>query len=78
MRVAFCRGVPCECVFVLIHFQEYFQIDAFSMKTLSAVVWTEGMTHRNVCVFKRKPISGRGLRITPNDIIIQYNTLFKR
>ena len=29
---------------VLIHFQERFQIDAFSMKTLSvlSVVWTEG------------------------------------
>ena len=58
----------CECVFDLIHFQEYFQIDTFSMKTLSAVVWTEGITHRKVWVFKRKPISGRGLRITTNDI----------
>ena len=30
--------------FVLIHFQESFQIDAFSMKTLSVLVWTEGLT----------------------------------
>ena len=52
-----------------------FQIDVFSMKTLGREVWTEGMTHRNVCVFKRKPISGRGIRITANDIIIQYNTI---
>ena len=33
-----------------------FKIDVFSMKTLGREVWTEGMTHRNVCVFKRKPI----------------------
>ena len=30
--------------FVLIHFQESFQIDAFSMKTLSVLVWTEGLS----------------------------------
>ena len=33
----------CVCIFVLIHFQEHFQIDAFSMKTLSILVWTEGL-----------------------------------
>ena len=31
------------CVFVLIHSQERFQIDAFSMKTLSVLVWMEGL-----------------------------------
>ena len=31
------------CAFVLIHIQECFQIDAFSMKTLSVLVWTEGL-----------------------------------
>ena len=31
------------CVFVLIHLQEHFQIDAFSMKTLSVLVWTESL-----------------------------------
>ena len=31
------------CVFVLIHFQERYQIDAFSMKTLSVLVWTEDL-----------------------------------
>ena len=31
------------CVFVLIHFQEPFQIDAFSAKTLRVLVWTEGL-----------------------------------
>ena len=30
--------------FVLILFQESFQIDAFSMKTLSVLVWTEGLS----------------------------------
>ena len=32
-----------ECVFVLIHFQERFQIDAFTTKTLIVLVWTEGL-----------------------------------
>ena len=31
------------CVFVLIHLQEHFQIDAFSMKTLSVLVWSESL-----------------------------------
>ena len=31
------------CVFVWIHFQERFLIDALSMKTLSALVWTEAL-----------------------------------
>ena len=30
-------------VFVLTRLQEHFQIDAFSMKTLSVLVWTEGL-----------------------------------
>jgi len=34
------------CAFVLIHFQERFQIDAFSMKTLSVLVWKELRTKR--------------------------------
>ena len=32
-----------EGVFILIHFQERFQIDAFTMKTLIVLVWTEGL-----------------------------------
>ena len=32
-----------ECVFVLILFQERFQMDAFLMKTLGVLVWTEGL-----------------------------------
>ena len=40
MRFGLIRYV---CVFVLIHFQERFQIDAFSMQTLSVLVWTEGL-----------------------------------
>ena len=31
------------CVFVLIHSQGRFQIDAFSMKTLCVLVWTKGL-----------------------------------
>ena len=30
-------------LFVLVHFQERFQIDAFSMKTLNAFGWTESL-----------------------------------
>ena len=30
-------------VFVLIHLQEHFQIDAFSMKTLNVLVWKESL-----------------------------------
>ena len=32
-----------ECIFVLILFQERFQMDAFLMTTLSVLVWTEGL-----------------------------------
>ena len=32
-----------ECVFILIHFQERFQIDAFTTKTLIVLVRTEGL-----------------------------------
>ena len=32
-----------ERVFVLIHFQERFQIDALLMRTLSVLVWTEDL-----------------------------------
>ena len=31
------------CVFVLMYFQERFQIDAFSVKALRVFVWTEGL-----------------------------------
>ena len=53
------------CIFVLISFQKRFQIDAFTMKTLSVLllVWTEGLDASNytVCVFKRIRISVCGL-----------------
>ena len=42
------------CVFVLIHFQERFQIDAFSMKTLSVLVWTEGLNGSKCTRFQMK------------------------
>ena len=37
------RLIRYVCVFVLIHFQERFHIDVFSMQTLSVLVWTEGL-----------------------------------
>ena len=46
-----------ECVFKVTHFQERFQIDAFSMKTLSVLVWTESLNVSNVCVLKGKRAS---------------------
>ena len=53
------------CVFVLIHFQERFQIDVvFFMKTLSALVWTKGLNaSKYICAFKRKRISLEGAKI---------------
>ena len=42
----------------------------FDENALRGSVDGRGMTHRNVCVFRRKPISGRGLRITANDICL--------
>ena len=45
------------CVFKVTHFQERFQIDAFSMKTLSVLVWTESLNVSNVCVLKGKRAS---------------------
>ena len=47
------------CVFVLIHFQERFQIDAFSMKTLSVLVWTEGLNAYKYVRFQTKPLRVR-------------------
>ena len=43
-----------ECVFVLILFQERFQMDAFLMKTLGVLVWTEGLKGWKCVRFKRK------------------------
>ena len=43
MRIRPSTQIRYECVFVLIHFQERFQIDTFTMKTLIVLVWTEGL-----------------------------------
>ena len=49
-------------VFVLIHLQEHFQIDAFSMKTLSVLVWTESLNASKCMRFKTKTLYfGHGL-----------------
>ena len=42
------------CVFSLIHFQECFKIDAFSMKTFSVLVWTEGLNASKCMRFQTK------------------------
>ena len=42
-RFRLSKLIWCVCVFVLIRFQERFKIDAFLMKTLSVLVWTEGL-----------------------------------
>ena len=50
------------CVFVLINFQERFQIDAFSIKTLSVLVWTEGLNASKCMHFQTKThYCGQGL-----------------
>ena len=49
------------CVFVLIHFQERFQIDAFSIKTLSVLVWTKRLNASKCMRFQTKSLQhGRG------------------
>ena len=52
------------CVFVLIHFQERFLIDEFSMKTLSVLVWTGGLNASKGMRFNRKHIRMDGTRIS--------------
>ena len=52
------------CVFVLIHFQERFLIDEFSMKTLSVLVWTKGLNASKGMRFNRKHIRMDGTRIS--------------
>ena len=47
-------NLASSCFFVLIHFQERFQIDAFVMKTLSVLVWTEGLNASRRMRFHRK------------------------
>ena len=42
------------CIFVVIHCEERFQIDAFSMKTLSVLVWTEGLNAEIIWRFLTK------------------------
>ena len=50
------------CVCVLIHFQEHFQIHAFSMKTLSVLVWTESLNASKYMRFQMKTLYfGQGL-----------------
>ena len=46
--------IGCACVFVLMHFLKRFQIDAISMKTLSVLVWMEGINASNYMRFQTK------------------------
>ena len=46
--------IRCVCVSVLINFQERFEIYALSMKTLSALVWTEGLRASKCHRFQKK------------------------
>ena len=49
------------CVFIFIHFQEHFRIDAFSMKTLIVWVWMEGLNESKCIRFQMKThYCGRG------------------
>ena len=55
--------IRCVYVSVSIYFQERFQINAFSMKTLGVLVWTErpiriemyALSNENVLVWTRSP-----------------------
>ena len=46
--------IRCVCVSVLINFQERFEIYALSMKTLSVLVWTEGLRASKCHRFQKK------------------------
>ena len=50
------------CVFVLIHSQGRFQIDAFSMKTSCVLVWTEGLNPLKCISLRKQPFQGRRAR----------------
>ena len=57
-----------ECVFVLIHFQERFQIDAFTTKTLIVLVWTEGLNASKCMRFQtHERQMKRGVRVKWRD-----------
>ena len=64
-----------ECVFKVTHFQERFQIDAFSMKTISVLVWTESLNVSNVCVLKENALVWRGLTFNTYTSGIRLNLL---
>ena len=52
------------CILVLIQFLERFQIDAFSMKTISVLVWMERPKRIEIfCVSKRKRSSVDGAKV---------------
>ena len=52
------------CILVLIQFLEHFQIDAFSMKTTSVLVWMERPKRIEIfCVSKRKRSSVDGAKV---------------
>ena len=48
-----------RCVFKRFHYEERFQMYAFSMKTIAFLdhLSVKAKAHRNVCVFKRKRMS---------------------
>ena len=57
-----------ECVLVLIHFQERFQIDAFTTKTLIVLVWTEGLNASKCMRFQtHERQTKRGVRVKWRD-----------
>ena len=54
MRFGPSKLIGHVCVFVLINFQERFQIDAFSIKILSVLVSTEGLNASKCMRFQTK------------------------
>ena len=42
------------CVCVFIHFQAHFQVNAFSMKPLSVLVWTAGLNEKKCMRFQTR------------------------
>ena len=88
----FDRKVDCHTiiryvyVFLLIHFQESFQIDALSMKTLSPFVWLEGLNASKCTQFQTKTrYCGRGVNLLlfccfflPVPFVVKVTKVFTR
>ena len=77
MRFRPSRLIRYVCVFLLTHFQERFQIDAFSVKTLSVLVWMEGLNaSKCMCFQMLTHWCGQGLNQKPSLHLITLESIY--